>query len=274
MKNIKDISHAECAGLKGVLFDIDDTFTLEGKLIPRAFSALWKLHEQGLILAPITGRPAGWCDHIARMWPVDGVIGENGAFYYYYDHEKHKLRQRYIFTAEEVAGKRKELEAIKEEILKKVPGAAVASDQPFRIFDLAIDFREDVKPLSETEIEEICSIFKQHGAEYRVSSIHVNGCFGGYNKLSTTRLFLEERLSIPWDEAVNTFVFAGDSPNDEPMFEALNLTVGVANIKHFSHKMKHLPRYITGSNGGHGFAEMARIILEKRNSAKEQTREQ
>ncbi len=264
MKNINDITRAECAGIKGVLFDIDDTFTLEGKLIPQAFSALWKLNEQGLILVPITGRPAGWCDHISRMWPIDGIIGENGAFYYYYDREKRKLCQRYIFTAAEVAGKRKELESIKEEILKKVPGAGVASDQPFRIFDLAIDFREDVSELSEAEIEEICGIFKRHGAEYKVSSIHINGWFGGYNKLSTTRLFLEERLSVPWDEAVNTFVFVGDSPNDEPMFEAMNLTVGVANIKNFSSKMNHFPRYVTNKGGGLGFAEMANKILESR----------
>ncbi len=264
MKNINDITRAECEGIRGVLFDIDDTFTLSGRLIPEAFSALWELHRHGLVLAPITGRPAGWCDHIARMWPVDGVIGENGAFYYYYDHEKHKLRQRYIFTADEVAGKRKELESIKEELLSKVPGARVASDQPFRIFDLAIDFREDISPLSDADIEEICNIFKRHGAEYKVSSIHVNGWFGAYNKLSTTRLFLEERLSITWDKAVKTFVFAGDSPNDEPMFAAMDLTVGVANIRHFSSKMKHLPRYVTSKNGGLGFAEMAGIILENR----------
>jgi len=264
MKNINDITRAECAGIRGVLFDIDDTFTLLGKLIPEAFTALWEMHEHGLILVPITGRPAGWCDHIARMWPVDGVIGENGAFYYYYDHSKHKLCHRHIFSAEEVTGKRKELEAIKEEILRKVPGAGVASDQPFRIFDLAIDFREDVSPLSEPEIGEICAIFRQHGAEYKVSSIHVNGWFGGYNKLSTTRLFLEERLSIPWEEAVDAFIFAGDSPNDEPMFEAMDLTVGVANIRHFSSKMKHLPRYVTNKSGGLGFTEMADKILEHR----------
>jgi HAD superfamily hydrolase (TIGR01484 family) len=261
MKNINDMTSAECANIRGVLFDIDDTFTLSGKLIPEAFSALWELHNHGLVLAPITGRPAGWCDHIARMWPVDAVIGENGAFYYYYDRETHKLQQRYIFSPETIASKREQLEAIRQEILRRVPSARIASDQPFRIFDLAVDFTEDVSPLTEKEIEEICKIFADHQATYKVSSIHVNGWFGDYTKLTTTRLFLEERYSITWDEARRTFLFIGDSPNDEPMFEAMGLTVGVANIQGFAERMNHLPEYIANRKGGLGFAETANVIL-------------
>jgi len=268
MNNIKSITRAECGRIRGILFDIDDTFTHEGRMLPQAFQALYDLSQAGLITVPLTGRPAGWCDHFARMWPVDGVVGENGAFYYYYDRDAGKLRQRYIFTPEQIAGKRGELEAIKREVLRRVPAAGVASDQPFRLFDLAIDFREDVPPLSEGEIDEICRIFAEHQATYKISSIHVNGWFGDYNKLSTARLFLEERFSIDRDEAARTMLFAGDSPNDEPMFETLDLTVGVANIKNFRHKMKHLPKYVTGKSGGHGFAEMASIILDKRKTAK------
>jgi len=268
MKNIETITPAECARIRGILFDIDDTFTHEGKMVPAAFQALHDLHESGLITVPLTGRPAGWCDHFARMWPVDGVVGENGAFYYYYDHRARKLRQRYIFTPEQIAGRRSELESIRKEILRRVPAAGVASDQPFRLFDLAIDFREDVAPLSEAEIDQICRVFAEHHAAHKISSIHVNGWFGDYNKLSTARLFLEERYSIKWEVASKTMLFAGDSPNDEPMFEALDLTVGVANVKNFSHKMKSLPKYVTGKSGGHGFAEMARIILDKRKTAK------
>jgi len=267
MKNIETISPAECARIRGILFDIDDTFTHEGSMVPAAFQALWDLHDAGLITVPLTGRPAGWCDHFARMWPVDGIVGENGAFYYYYDRKAGKLRQRYIFTPEQIADKRAELAAIKDEMLRRVPAAGVASDQPFRLFDLAIDFREDVKPLSEAEIDEICRVFAEHGATYKISSIHVNGWFGDYNKLSTAKLFLKERFSLQWEVASKTMLFAGDSPNDEPMFEALELSVGVANVKNFSHKMKHLPKYVTGKSGGHGFAEMARIILDKRNQA-------
>ena len=61
--------------------DIDDTISTEGKITQQAYDALWRAHDAGLVIVPVTGRPAGWCDHIARMWPVDGVIGENGGFY-------------------------------------------------------------------------------------------------------------------------------------------------------------------------------------------------
>jgi HAD superfamily hydrolase (TIGR01484 family) len=266
MKNINEITDSECQGIRGVLFDIDDTFTLSGKLIPEAFGALWDLHRHGLVLAPITGRPAGWCDHIARMWPVDAVIGENGAFYYYYDGKSHRLEQRYILSPEKITSRRKELEAIKQEILRRVPRARIASDQAFRIFDLAIDFTEDVSPLTKQEVEQICRVFADHNATYKISSIHVNGWFGEYTKLTTTKLFLEERCSVTWDEAKKTFLFIGDSPNDETMFEALNLTVGVANIQGFEDRIKHFPKYITNEKGGLGFAETAKIILKHKYS--------
>src|SRR5512139_637866 len=68
--------------LRGLLFDIDETLTTEGKLTAGAYAAMARLKGAGKLVVPITGRPAGWCDEIARMWPVDAVVGENGAFYF------------------------------------------------------------------------------------------------------------------------------------------------------------------------------------------------
>ncbi len=264
LKNIKPpndlLSHHD-GNIRGVMFDIDDTFTLNGRIPGEAFSSLWRLFERGFTLVPITGRPAGWCDHIARMWPVHGVIGENGAFYYYYSAEEHRLFRRYVMEPDDVIQKRLLMENISREALSKVPGAAIAADQPFRLFDLAIDFAEDVRHLSDEEIRKICTVFSEHGAVCKVSSIHVNGWFGGYNKLTTTKLFLEERLKIPWEQAREAFVFIGDSPNDEPMFEAFPHSVGVANVRRFLPDMRHKPAYITSREGGLGFSEMAEILL-------------
>ena len=70
-----------------VLCDIDDTISTDGCLTPAAYSALWRLQNAGFKIIPVTGRPAGWCDHFARMWPINAIVGENGAFYFRYDPE-------------------------------------------------------------------------------------------------------------------------------------------------------------------------------------------
>src|SRR5215470_11137470 len=135
------------APVRGVLVDIDDTLTTDGRLTAEAYIALERLSQASFLVVPITGRPAGWCDHIARMWPVDAVVGENGAFYFRYDAVAHKLEKRFLVPADERAANRRRLEAVRDRILAAVPGAALASDQLYREADLAIDFCEDVPPL-------------------------------------------------------------------------------------------------------------------------------
>jgi hypothetical protein len=266
MSPIADLPAETARKLKGVFFDIDDTFTSAGKILPVAFKALWELKEAGLLAVPVTGRPAGWCDHIARMWPVDGVVGENGAFYFWYDTGEHRLKRRYLDSEEDRESKRRRLDRLKEEILDSVPGAALASDQAYREADLAIDYCEDVPPLDSTAVETICSIFRHHGAECKVSSIHVNGWFGNYNKLAMISMFVEERLGLDLDECRGNFVFCGDSPNDEPLFEAFPCSVGVRNVLRFAETMDRLPAFITRGEGGEGFAELVHLVLKFRNS--------
>ena len=60
---------------KAVLTDIDDTLTDRGRLPPEAYAALRDLRNAGLLVVPVTGRPAGWCDLIARQLYGDGVVG-------------------------------------------------------------------------------------------------------------------------------------------------------------------------------------------------------
>src|SRR5215468_5779566 len=109
--------------IRGVFTDIDDTLTTDGKLTAAAYGALERLQAAGFLVVPITGRPAGWCDHIARMWPVDAVVGENGAFYFRYDAAARKLMKRFLVPAEERAANRQRLQALGARILAAVPGA-------------------------------------------------------------------------------------------------------------------------------------------------------
>jgi len=66
----EQFSAAQARAIHTVITDIDDTITTEGKLTAAAYAALDRLRASGLRVIVTTGRPAGWCDHIARMWPV------------------------------------------------------------------------------------------------------------------------------------------------------------------------------------------------------------
>jgi HAD superfamily hydrolase (TIGR01484 family) len=261
MKPLSALSPEAARSIRVVLSDIDDTITTEGLLTADAYVALERLHRAGFIVIPVTGRPAGWCDHIARMWPVDAVVGENGAFYFRYDRRSKTMRQRFWAGPEELSRNRARLQVIENEVLAAVPGAALASDQPYRLADLAIDFCEDVPPLPETEVDRIVAIFERHGAQAKVSSIHVNGWFGAYDKLSMAKVVLADEFGIGWEEARACVVYAGDSPNDEPMFAAFPLSVGVANIQAFAHRLKHKPAFVAQGHSGDGFIQLAEVLL-------------
>lgn len=248
-------------GVRGVFCDIDDTLTEHGKLVPEAFEALWKLQRAGLWVVPVTGRPAGWCDAIARQWPVDGVVGENGALAFY---EEGGRLKRFVHPSVADASVREKLREVERAVLAEVPGARVASDQAYRSFDLAIDFREEPPDLGFAAAEQIRAVFARMGAQAKVSSIHVNGWFGDYDKLKMVQLFTQERFGVDLAEERERFIFVGDSPNDEPMFGFFPHACGVANVRVFEKQMKALPRYIAPSEGGRGFAEITERLLDLR----------
>ena len=266
---IENIPPRLLQNLTGVLFDLDDTFTTHGKIPACSFSALWDLRKAGLTVIAVTGRPAGWCDHIARMWPVDGVVGENGAFYFWFDGKERKLKKRFLDPDSVRAEKRQRLITVRDEILAAVPGTALASDQLYRESDLAIDYCEDVPPLGTEAVQKICHIFKAHGATCKVSSIHVNGWFGEYDKLGMVKRFIKERFGLDLDGAKESFAYCGDSPNDEPMFDYFPFSVAVKNVLKFVDQMQKLPAYITSAEGGEGFAQFVGHILQHRQKVQE-----
>ncbi len=264
MKPLAEFPVVARGRIRGVLTDIDDTLTTHGRLFAAAYTALERLQNAGLLVIPVTGRPAGWCDHIARMWPVDAVVGENGAFWFRHDNKAGKLVKRYVVSQEERLRRGRKLFEIAGKILEEVPGCAIASDQAYREADLAIDFREDVAELDRENVARIVSIMEGEGLTAKVSSIHVNGWFGDYDKLSTTRLMMREEFAIDIDRDREDFVFAGDSPNDQPMFAFFPNAVGVANVLEMADLMKDFPTWITPSAGAAGFAEIADALIPTR----------
>jgi HAD superfamily hydrolase (TIGR01484 family) len=251
--------------IKFVLCDIDDTLTDHGQLGAKAYQSLWKLKEAGVEIIPITGRPAGWCDMIARFWPVYAVVGENGAFYFRYDQSTRSMKRCFVFDFETQIENRKRLDQIQEQVLREVPRARVAADQFSRLMDLAIDICEDIDPLTEEELQKILAIFKRMGAHAKLSSIHINGWIGDYDKLTQTQNLLRSEFGLADEQILQQCIYIGDSPNDEPLWAHFPFSFGVQNVMKYQGRLKYPPRFITPSPGGQGFAELAQLLIDKRN---------
>jgi hypothetical protein len=259
---IGELSRDDAAGIRFVLFDIDDTITENGLLLEESYSALWELRRAGVIAVPVTGRPAGWCDLIAREWPVAGVVGENGAFVFYM--KEGRLERLFHPSAPPPDSSRERLLRLASGAIAAEPGLRLAKDQPYRLFDVALDFAEEPPFLPLEAAQRVKAVCEASGARAKVSSIHVNAWFGDYDKLSMSELFLSSILG--WDPIAypRAAIFFGDSPNDEPMFHRFELSCGVASVRHFEAVMEYPPAYITEKPFGAGFAEACAYILDCR----------
>ena len=109
--------------------------------------------------------------------------------------------------------------------------------------------------------ERIAALMREAGLHAKVSSIHVNGWFGEYDKLSMTRDLFREQFAIDLDRSRDSVLYVGDSPNDAPMFAFFPNSVGVANIHRFVGAMPAMPKFVTGATSGAGFVELVDHLL-------------
>lgn len=270
MKPWSQAKVSELKKIQGVCLDIDDTLTSHGTLTAEAYGMLWKLKQRGFLVVPITGRPAGWCDMIARFWPVDAVVGENGAFVMWMDRTglKHTVRKMLLHPAIAKDAKAKRA-ALLTKIQSVFPHAVASSDQAYREYDLSIDLYEDVPHWSDADVEKLTQLARAEGAHAKLSSIHLNTWFGDYDKLSGFKAWLSAaRVTVPFD----AWIFAGDSPNDEPLFAGFKNSVGVANLGRFLDKIKNKPTWITRQESGSGFVEMGKKLLSARGAVKKKAK--
>ena len=240
---------------KIVFTDVDETLTWQGRLPEETFSALAKLQRAGIKVVPVTGASAGWCDCMIRTWPIDSIIGENGAFYI---DRSSDGRLSYVFAQQESerAINCQRLHRLKEEVINKFPFAYQTADQAFRKTDIAFDINQDRK-IDREDAFTIAQHCRDAGMIAKVSSIHINVWCGDYNKASTANLWMVAQ-GIDRGEAI----FSGDSPNDDSMFSNFQQTVGVANIMPFIEELESPPMYVTHQSGGYGFAELAAALLD------------
>ena len=263
--------------ITGVFTDIDDTLTTDGAITPDALVALGDLKAAGLKVIAITGRPVGWSEPFAAIWPVDAIVAENGAVALLPAQKMHQtdplctssghslLSKIYQQDTATRAANFTRMQAVLQRIEQQIPGATRATDSAGRETDIAIDHSEFVH-LGDDKIAAVVGLMRSEGMHATVSSIHINGWFGNHNKLEGARWIVQQLWGHDLDAGMDHWVYVGDSTNDQLMFETFANSFGVANIERFLPALMHKPRYVTQGSRGAGFAEVAAAVLAARPS--------
>ena len=253
MKSLSNIPIEDVTKIKAILFDLDGTFVSDDILESSTYRSLEKLHDSGVKTIAVTGRPAGWCDLMARWWPIDAVVGENGAFSY--SKIGNKIARITYHNHASLPKYKKKLEILFRKLLEKYEYLKLASDQSFRDWDLAVDIAEETNVSMDVALD-IIQICETEGARAAISNIHVNIWFGDYNKENMSLRTLEN-----YGLSVEDSLYIGDSPNDSPMFGCFPLSVGVKSVSKYKDIMDNHPPYVTNNDGAEGFIEVADFIF-------------
>lgn len=256
---MRPLADADLDGVEGLAFDVDDTLTTQGILTSEAYAALVALRRAGLRLIAVTGRPLGWTDAMAAMWPIDAAVGENGAGWAWLDGRR--LRVGYADDPVTRAEQRDVLDAIRRDVRDHLPDVHEASDQVARRCDLAFDVGE-AEVVEAARVEALVAIIRSHGATTTASSVHVHAVPGSWDKARGVVLAARDALGAPIDRA--RWLFVGDSGNDAAAFEHFERSVGVANVRDHLARLPVRPTWITRAARGEGFVELASALIGSR----------
>ena len=262
LRPISELPREACQALAGVVFDVDDTVTRAGTLEEAAYSAMFRLREAGLKLVAVTGRPLGFAELMARMWPIDLAVGENGAGYLRLDAAG--LRAGYYADAETRAAHAAALAAVRDRISAEAPWARLTDDHWARRCDVAWDIGERVQ-LEAARIEALRALIEGAGARCVVSSVHAHAMLGDYDKANGVVRACEDVFGTQLGPTeLERWLFIGDSGNDAAAFAYFPVSAGVANVREHLARLPVLPRYVSRADRGLGYAEIARVITEHR----------
>ncbi len=258
MRPIAELPASEAAKLRGVAFDLDDTLLDHGRLAESTYGALFRLVEAGFALYGVTGRPAGWAEVLARLFPVSAVIAENGAVLCA------RRGERVIVEDSVDAATRAErdarLAALLSRFAVRFPDIEPADDVRARVSDRTYDIGE-YRQVAPERVAEASAFLREQGARTFVSSVHLHATFDYADKASGAVQLLAKDSGLDSTAVRHAFAYLGDSENDAPCFAAFAVSIGVANLRG---KSTILPRYVTASPMGRGVVEAAEVILSLR----------
>jgi HAD superfamily hydrolase (TIGR01484 family) len=255
---MRPLSEADFSEVDVVVFDIDDTVTRGGRLEAIAFDAMWRLHDGGLSLIAVTGRPLGWADVAALHWPLAIAVGENGAGWSWL--EGGVVREGYHDREQDRARQRELIDRVRARVAREMPDVRLAFDQRARRCDLSFDIGEAAK-LPPESIDRLVLAIEAEGARALVSSVHAHVVPGGWDKARGVRRAAMEVLGRDPTIEQARFLFVGDSANDADAFRFFERSVGVGNVREHLPRIPVPPRFVTTADRGRGFAEVADHLL-------------
>lgn len=247
--------------LRGVCFDVDDTLTRHGVLELAAYAALFELKRAGLLLIAVTGRPLGFAEVLARMWPIDAAVGENGAGFF--AREGARVRAEYWDAEAERQRQAARLAQIRARVARELPELRVSSDAWARRCDLAFDVGEEAQ-VPRARVARLVAIIEEEGAHATVSSVHAHAQLGDHDKARGAARAAQQLWQLEAAAVRDHFLFVGDSGNDAAAFAWFAHSAGVANVTKFLDRLPVPPGFVASAECGEGFAEIARALLAKR----------
>jgi len=258
MKPLSSLTPGDLEGLRGILFDLDDTFLDGGVLTEGAYRALWRASRAGLRLVVVTGRPAGFGEVMARQWPVDAVVTENGAVALFRQGGTIARWQK----ADEATRRARRVRIAEafSDLRQRFGEVRVSDDSHARVSDLALDIGES-QHLRPELVARIESAARELGMRTFVSSVHLHLTLDPFDKATGTVAFLRDHFGDDPSWARHHYAYLGDSSNDGACFFAFTMSFGVANIKPSLPRLSVPPSYVASLPRGAGFAEIVDRIL-------------
>jgi HAD superfamily hydrolase (TIGR01484 family) len=260
---VSRLTEAEAQGLRGVLFDLDDTLLDGGLLTEQAYGALFRLAKSGLRLVAVTGRPSGYGEVMARQWPVAAVVTENGAVALHRDGAALRRWQQ----ADEATrrARRIRIAQVFETLRGRFPEVRLSDDSHARTSDLALDIGETQRVVPEV-VARIEAEARALGVSTFVSSVHLHLTLEPFDKASGTVAFLNDRYGEDPTAIRRAYAYVGDSANDAACFNAFATTFGVANIATSLKDLSLPPKYVASAAKGAGFCEIAERLVSLRSA--------
>lgn len=228
--------------------DIDDTFTINGVVVPENIALVNRLRHAGIKVYLVTGRTAGHGYALTTYFDLDGVIAENGGVICENEHVR--------LCDDFVPGTLEKIKKTADELIQRYPQIKYSDDNFMRMTDRAFE----VSTFPMENLEQARAFASKSGLAMIYSSIHMHVCDPAINKGRTLLPFLQSKGFSDMEQVITI----GDSPNDEGFFDngLFPNSVGVKNVEKYWDLIEKKPRYVLTKEQGRGFAELALRLLD------------